>query len=118
MDRKVANAVIDGTHLGNEDHGIMTAYVYLDYGGNYQGFGGYGLDTYEQKDKRRVGTAYGMEFVIRILKTVGVSKWEDLVGKHVRVDQEHGKVHGIGNIIKDVWFYPEKDLEYLVDQAK
>ena len=115
--RQIVNARIERTSLGIEDHGILTAVLGLDYGGVGQGFGGYSLDNWSNEDGRRVGTAYGMEFVSRILKTVGVEKWEDLKGKHIRVDQEHNKIWGIGHIVNDVWFYPEKDLEYLIDQT-
>ena len=34
-----ANAKITSTHLGQEDHGIFTAWLQLDYGGSGQGFG-------------------------------------------------------------------------------
>ncbi len=50
-----------------------------------------------------------MEFIRRVMETVGVSKWEDLAGKHIRADSDHGKIYGIGHIIKDQWFYPDGD---------
>jgi hypothetical protein len=99
------NAKITSTMLGVEDHGILTCFLYLDYGGTCQGFGGYGMDAYD--GKRRVGVAYGMEFIAEVLRTVGVGKWEDLPGKHVRAVANHSKVERIGHIIKDVWFDPE-----------
>ena len=72
---------IISTHLGIEDHGIMSFMIVFDFGGRGRGFGGYALDTYDEKLKKRVGTAYGMEVIMRILNAVGVDKWEDLVGK-------------------------------------
>lgn len=39
---------------------------------------------------------------------VGVSKWEDIKGRYVRVKQEDRLVVGIGNIIKDKWFEPRE----------
>lgn len=119
MEREIKNAKIDGVRLGYEDHGIFTCSLTMNYGGAGQGFGGYSLDTpngKRGKDSRRIGTAYGMEFLIHVLKTVGVDTWEELKGKHIRVDCEWGKVHGIGHIIEDKWFYPENDLVDFVER--
>lgn len=107
------NAIIESTRLGPEDHGIFSAYLTLNYGGSGQSFGGYALDRHNgHRDLRseRVGTAYGMEFIRRVMAVVGVSKWEDLKGKHVRAVMEHDKIHSIGHIIEDRWFTPERDL--------
>ena len=104
------NAVIESTMLGIEDHGIMTCFLYLNYGGSGQGFGGYGLDGFDKAKDKRVGTAWGMEFVRRVLETFEVDSWEKLSGKHCRVVADYGKVYRIGHIIKERWFDPEKDL--------
>ncbi len=42
---EIKNAKIEKTTLGFEDHGIMTLFIYLDYGGSGQGFGGYGFGS-------------------------------------------------------------------------
>ena len=57
-----------------------------------------------------------MEFILRILSVLEVENWEDLPGKTIRVetDGEFGSIRGIGHIIKDVWFYPERDLYYMI----
>ena len=117
--REKRNAVIESTTLGPAaGNGIFSLYLTLNYGGSGQGFGGYALDKHNgQHSERsaRYGTAYGMEFIRRVLETVGVEKWEDLKGKYVRVDMEFSKVHGIGHVIEEKWFYPEND-ECLVRQ--
>jgi len=110
---EIKNARIESVSLGYEDHGILTCMLHLDYGGSGQGFGGYVLDYYNKDIEERVGTAYGMEFIILILKTVGVEKWEDLVGKNIRVKAEDTKIIAIGHILKDNWFEPGKDLIWL-----
>ena len=119
--REITNATIESTMLGPEDHNILTCFVMLDYSGSSQGFGGYGLDNPVRVDgefSHREGTAWGMEFINRILKTVGVRRWEDLPGVNVRVDREpFGRIHGIGHITKDSWFYPEKDLAHLSEKG-
>lgn len=117
MNRGIKNAVITSTQLGHEDHGILTCFLNLDYGGVGQGFGGYGLDRYCKETERRLGTAYGLAFIMRILDVLEVANWENLTGEHCRVDAEHSKIHGIGHILKDKWFYPQKDLsEYLEEK--
>jgi len=107
------NAVITHTMLGYEDHGILTAYLYLDYGGSCQGFGGYALDRYVEGSRQsgrseRIGTAYGCEFIIRILSVLGVDKWEKIPGTHCRVKASHEKAEAIGHILKDKWFDPQE----------
>lgn len=94
---EIINAEITGTQLGFEDRGIFTFSVDLNYGGNgAQSFGGYAL-----------GKEYTNYVIKGILKTVGVDNWEDLKGKHVRVERERlGKVLKIGNLLEDNWFNP------------
>lgn len=99
----IQNATIESTMLGVEDHGIFTYSIGLNYGGSGQTFGGYGLDSYDKATKRRVGTAYGLEAIARLLRVVGVSKWEDLKGKPVRVVADYSKVYKLGNYLKDEW---------------
>lgn len=100
------NALITGTMLGIEDHGIMSFMLYLSYGGCGQGAGGYALDTPVKENGKflcRIGTAEGLSMIMRILEVVGVGKWEDLKGKHIRVKADLSAVHAIGNILKDDW---------------
>ena len=55
------------------------------------------------------GSAAGMEYLIRIMDTVGVEKFQDLKGKYVRVANKGwgSSVKIIGNSIKDKWFDSE-----------
>lgn len=106
MEIETKNAKIKSTMLGIEDHGIMSFYLYLDYGGSTQGAGGYALDTPIKQGNtflRRVGTAEGLSLIMAILNLVGVGKWEDLPGKFIRVKADMGKVYAIGNVLKDEW---------------
>lgn len=107
---KVYNAEITGTMLGFEDHGIMSSFVYLKFDGGSVGFGGYALDEYNKSLGKRVGVACGMEYIKEIMEVVGVSKWEDLKGKYVRVKSEGlgGQAVALGNLIEDKWFEPRE----------
>ncbi len=105
-EREIKNAKISSTRLGWEDHGIFTFSIGLDYGGSGQGFGDCCMDEPLKKNGQfieRVGTAVGMDLIMRILKAVGVEKWEDLKGMHVRADADFGKVYRIGHFLEDKW---------------
>lgn len=107
METEIKNAKIESTMLGNEDHGIMSFYLYLDYGGAGQGFGGYCLDN-PIKDKdgnfiKRQGCAAGMDLIMKILQTLEVGSWEKLPGTVLRVEGSWNKITKIGHFMKDKW---------------
>lgn len=94
-------AKIESTMLGYEDHGILSTMLFVNYGGSSQGVGGYALDSYDKEAKRRIGTAYGCEFIIRTMKACGVDSWEKVKGRTIYVLKENdswGKVLGIENL--------------------
>lgn len=100
------NAKIESTMLGFEDRGIMTWFLTLDFGGTGQGFGGYAL-----------GGATTDFAIKRILKVVGVEKWEDLKGKYIRVKREpRGLIKSIGNLLEDKWFDPGVEFKNLAQE--
>ena len=104
------NAKIDGTHLGLEDHGIMTFFLYMDYGGSGQGFGGYSLDG----KSGTIGHGKSILAIRRILEVIGVTKWEDLKGKYCRVrrgERWNGTIKAIGHIVEDKWFDIEEHFK-------
>jgi hypothetical protein len=116
FDTEIAKA--KSTMLGVEDHGILSATVEFDYGGSRQGIPGYTFDTpvkytsfkgkyhdgstisygehYGDLDLEngRVGTAYGMEFIRRLLLAFGVDQWEHIVGRTVFVLKDKGDRYG------------------------
>lgn len=106
------NAVIEGARITNDDHGLLSAWLTLDYGGTGQGFGGYSL--YLPKSFRHhdpSGPNYAGHFIWRVMEIAGVSEWSQLAGKTIRARAEHSKVHAIGHIVKDDWFNPLEDFE-------
>lgn len=97
------NAAISKAEIFIEDHGYLTAFLYLDYGGTSKGFGGYNIGC--------TGANYAGLFIRKCLETVGVSNWDSLRGKTIRVKAERGKVHEIGHIIQDKWFNPSEEIK-------
>lgn len=99
-------AKITATSLGYEDHGILTAQVFVDYGGSSQGIGGYCFDEPIRDDDGafvcRRGTAYGMEWIARFMRACGVDTWERLVGRTIYVlkdsDGWNARVVGVENL--------------------
>jgi hypothetical protein len=105
-DGKMTNAVIEKTMLGFEDHGLLTAFLFVRFDGcSHQGFGGYGLGD--------MSANYCGLFVKRVLKVVGVTEWGSLVGRNIRVRHDRGMIVAIGHIIDDVWFEPRVEFEAL-----
>lgn len=102
-EREIKNALIEDVSLGREDHGILTFYLMLDYGGLHQGFGSYAMDSPVKRDGeiKREGSAFGCQCIIEILDTVGAPSWEKLKGKHVRAILEGHMIKGIMNILDD-----------------
>lgn len=82
-------ATIRGTRFGYQDHGILTADLDLRWEGAGIWAPGYCLDSPDKSEGvepgTRLGTAYGLDHLIRLLEVVGVSKWEDLPHKQVFV---------------------------------
>lgn len=108
---RVENALIKNVDLSMVDHGCLTLAMTLEgygwgvvYGGYSLGSGYLGAD-----DDFFRGSAAGMEYLIRIMDTVGVERFQDLKNKYVRVaiKGSSGPVKIIGNIIKDKWFDAE-----------
>lgn len=110
MKTEIKNAIIIKTDLMIEDHGLLVADLTLDYGGSCQGFGGYRLD---REKNHTSANDFGAIYIRRLLETVGVQRWEDLVGKPIRVKVEYGLAIAISNIIKDKWFDPKQLAEEL-----
>lgn len=107
-------ARIKSAFLGREDHGILTAYVHLEYadpggkiGSSGQGFGGYDLRS-----------NLAGPFIARTLSAVGVNKWDDLAGKMVWVDSNNAKVHAIKGLDTGVEFRPESMITEMRETGK
>ena len=107
----IENALITNVDLSMADHGCLTLAMTLEGGGWGVVYGGYclGKGYLGADDDFFDGSAAGMEYLIRIMDTVGVEKFQDLKGKYVRVALKGwgNSVNIIGNIINDKWFDAE-----------
>lgn len=109
---KEENAMIHRADIYIEDHGILTAFLDLEFDGSAQGFGGYGFDWVPKKERR-----YSQNcalFIRRVLDTVGKRSWDKLPGTAVRVKREDGwgsRIVAIGHITKNQWFNPQEEFE-------
>jgi hypothetical protein len=93
---KTQNAIITSVDLSIEDHGSLTACVFLEFDGGGQGF------------------------VFRVMEIAGVEHWDKLVGKAIRVRHDvkgesilGATIHSIGHIVKNDWFNPEEEFKAL-----
>ena len=105
---ELKNATITEVRLSNGDHGLLSAWLTLDYGGSMQNFGGHALYNPNHKTPNYAGL-----FIWRVLEVVDVSEWSKLVGKTIRVRAGHNGVEAIGHIVNDVWFHPSEELQSL-----
>lgn len=110
----IQNAVIEDVSLDMGGRGLLTAWLYLDYGGVSQGFGGYALYLPKSYSNHQMLSHAG-HFIYRCLQVAGVERWQDLKGKTIRVKSDKeglgSRILAIGHIIKDDWFNPSEDFK-------
>lgn len=119
---EVLNARIVNTQLG-WDGSVMNSSIQLKAQHLGVNFGGYILyaepQNIEQQDSL---TSFAIEYIGRVLSTVGVATWEALNGQACRIAIQGNMILGIGNLIDDVWFYPrefgEQHQQRAEEQAK
>ena len=108
MSMETKNAIITSATIRTDD-GFLDASVCFDYGGSGQCFGGWTLYLPPTWRSHKVYSPAG-HFIWRVMEIAGVSKWENLKGKTVRVLSDHSHVEAIGHIVRDDWFYPREDF--------
>ena len=106
---EVRNAIIKSATIVNNDHGLLSSWLTLDYGGVQQAFGGWSLYFPEPSLADQNNTA-GI-WLWRCLEVAGVTEWSQLPGVAIRARCDDDEVYAIGHIIKDIWF--ELRVEFL-----
>jgi hypothetical protein len=114
-DFEVKNAVIKSVRLTSEDHGLLSAWLLLDYGDSGQGFGGYALYLPRSFKHGTLQSTAG-HFIWRCMEIAGVSEWSQLPSRTIRVRANHCGIEAIGHIVKDDWFCPREDFAVLKDR--
>ena len=94
------NAVITKAEISNEDHGLLSAWLYLDYGGGGQGFGGLALYLPKSFTHHKIESPAG-HWIWRVMEIAEVAKWSELKGKTIRVRCNMSTIWEIGHIIKE-----------------
>ncbi len=106
---EIRNAIITSATITNDDHGLLSAWLMLDYGGAGQGFGGYVLYLPKSFTHHALLSHAG-HFIWRVMEVADVTEWGKLVGKTIRVRCEQSHIEAIGHIVKDDWFNPSLDF--------
>jgi hypothetical protein len=104
---QIMNAKITDADLSMADQGVLIMRLSLvgngwnvDYGGYVLGVGSLGASEF-------IGISKGTEQIMRVMDTVGVASFKELVGSYVRIAvsrNDNGRINIIGNIITDKWF--------------
>lgn len=111
---EIVNAIVESASIDDGERGLLTAWLYLDYGGSVQGFGGYALYLPKDYKYHEKESNYAGHFIWRCMAVAGVSSWEAIKGKTIRVRRSKnfgGAVYAIGHIVKDDWFCPSEDFK-------
>lgn len=113
---KVKNGAITSVSIDNDSHGMLTAWLQLEFEGSGCGFGGYGLGKGDGGNLSEPSLNYAAEWFARCISTVhddGYGTWENLKGKPVRALTEGlgGGIVAIGHFFKDKWFCPSVEFE-------
>lgn len=102
----IENAKIKNVNLSMADYGCLVLEMQLEgnswgvvFGGRVLGHGYVGAEEFR-------GSPSGVEEIMRIMDVVGVSRFNDMKDRYVRVEVGDwgSSISKIGNIIENKWF--------------
>lgn len=103
------NALIKSVSLDIDDHGCLSGWLHLDYGGSCQSFGGWALYLPPGFTHWKLQSLAG-HWIFRVLKIADVKRWQDLPGKSIRVRASLSQIYSVGHILHNDWFTPSDDF--------
>ena len=105
----IENALISSVDISMEDYGCVVYEIVLECGGWGCVFGGYCLGHGYLGATDFDGSEKGIESIARIMDVVGVSRFNDMRGRYIRVATKgRGEpIKIIGNIVRENWFDSE-----------
>lgn len=107
---EIMNAVIERASIASDDHGLLSAWIHVEHQNGHQGFGGFALYLPKSFSHHKMQSVAG-HFIFRVMEIAGVTSWDKLAGKTIRVKADHCKIESIGHIVKDDWFAPSVDFK-------
>jgi hypothetical protein len=105
---EIKNAIIKKAFITTRD-GFLDSLLTLDYGGASQSFGGWCLYLPKSYSHYKLQGPAG-HFICRVMEIAGVTDWDRLEGKTIRVKADYTKVYAIGHIVNNDWFAPDADF--------
>lgn len=96
------NAIIEKAFLGFDHQGLLSVVLMLQRSTGLHLFG----------DDVITWSAFGTEYLVRLLDTFQVNEWGELKGLPCRILRLKGHMYNadsdaIGHIVEDRWFYPQ-----------
>lgn len=88
-------ATIKRTHLGYEDHGLLSAFLEFAFPGGGVSLGGFNL-TPSKDGAGVVGGAFAAAFIKAVIDTAGVDAWEALKSSQVIVLMDNADMRAVG----------------------
>lgn len=104
---QILNAKIVDADLSMADQGVLIMRLSLAGNGWTTDYGGYVLGAGSLGANEFIGIPKGTEQIMRVMDTVGVAHFKELVGSYIRIaisQNDSGRINIIGNIITDKWF--------------
>lgn len=118
--KQIENCKITDVTISMEDHGVLTFLIFIEGNAWGCGIGQYVIGHGHLGSEYWDANGSGLVAIMKIMDVVGVSRWEDLKGKYIRVESDGwgSSITKIGHIIKDKWFDLKEFFKNYSDDSK